>query len=203
MLRQRNRAIHFSPLFATLPRTNSRFMASYCTWRFCSLFKMASSPFGKMCTAGACAEDPGGSTPAPVITKPLALLISILAVLTATYLFQRKRSKLPLPPGPRGVPIFGNLFQIAPKYQWRQQQEWTQKYGPIFTMRLGAQTAIVLGTRQAARDLLDKRSKIYSDRPELTVCAKHISGGMFLLAFILAHSSILSYPGFIAPSDLY
>jgi len=159
-------------------------MASYCTWRFCSLFKIASS-FGKMCVAGTCAEDPGGSAPAPVITKPLVLLISFLAVLTATYHFQWKRRQLPLPPGPRGVPIFGNLFQIAPKYQWRQQQEWTQKYGPIFRMRLGAQTAIVLGTYQAARDLLDKRSKIYSDRPVFTVCAKYLSGGMFF--FLLFH----------------
>jgi len=57
-------------------------------------------------------------------------------------------------------------------------------------MRLGAQTAIVLGTQQAVRDLLDKRAKIYSDRPELRVCAKHLSGGMCLLALISAHSSI-------------
>jgi len=56
-------------------------------------------------------------------------------------------------------------------------------YGPIFRMQLGAQTVIVLGTYQAARDLLDKRWKIYSDRPELIVCAKHLSGGTSLLFF--------------------
>ena len=180
----------FRLLFPTLPRVDSRFMASYFTWRFCSFFNIASSPFDKMCIDGTCTEDRGGSTSATATTKPLALLISFLAVLTATYLFQQKRRQLPLPPGPRGVPIFGNLFQVALKYQWRQQQEWTQKYGPIFRMRLGAQTVMVLGTHQAARDLLDKRSKIYSDRPELVVCAKHLSGGTFLPAFILAHSSV-------------
>ena len=77
---------------------------------------------------------------------------------------------------------------MAPKYHWRQQQEWTQKYGPIFRMQLGAQTVIVLGTYKAARDLLDKRWKIYSDRPEFIVCAKHLSGGMPLLSFVLAYS---------------
>ena len=162
-------------------------MASYCTWRFCSIFNIA-FPLDKMCIAGACTQDPGGSTSGPVTAKLPALFISFLAVLIATYLIQQKRRQLSLPPGPRGVPVFGNLFQISPKYHWRQQQEWTQKYGPIFRMQLGAQTVIVLGTHQAARDLLDKRWKIYSDRPEFIVSAKHLSGGMPLLAFVLAYS---------------
>ncbi|RPA95776.1 cytochrome P450 [Choiromyces venosus 120613-1] len=154
---------------------------SYYTCKFCSLFNFPSSPFNKMCIAGNCTEDPGGGggsgTSPPASIRPLTIIISFLAVVIASYLFQQKRRRLPLPPGPRGVPIFGNLFQIARKYQWRQQQEWSQKYGPVFKMQLGTHTVIVLGTYQAARDLLDKRSKIYSDRPKFIVCAKHLSGG--------------------------
>ncbi|KAG0123481.1 cytochrome P450 [Tuber indicum] len=144
-------------------------------WRFCSLVNFAFYPFDKMCIAGA--EDPGGRTPPPITIRPLALFTSFLAVMIAAYLFKRKRRQPPLPPGPRGVPIFGNLFQIAPKYQWRQQQEWSQKYGPIFKLQLGVHMVIVLGTYQAARDLLDKRWRIYSDRPGFVVSAKYISGG--------------------------
>ena len=184
---QRERFI-FHLLFTTSPPVDSAFTMPYCTWKFCSLLNIPSFPFEKMFIAGTFAENLGGSTSGFVTAKLLGLFISFLAVLIANYLFQRKRGQLPLPPGPRGVPIFGNLFQIAPQYHWHQQKEWTQIYGPIFRIQLGALTVIVLGTHQAARDLLDKRWKIYSDRPEFIVCAKHLSGGTSLLAFVLAFS---------------
>jgi len=92
----------------------------------------------------------------------LALLVLSVGIL-AQQLF-KKKDPLPLPPGPPGLPIVGNSFQIPLINPWRKQAEWTKQYGPIYRLKLGKDTVIVLGTQQAAKDLLEKRSKIYSSR---------------------------------------
>ena len=81
----------FHLLFATSPPVDSTFTMPYCTWKFCALLNIPSSPFDKMCIAGTCAENLGGSTSRLVTAKLLGLFISFLAVLIAGYIFQRKR----------------------------------------------------------------------------------------------------------------
>jgi hypothetical protein len=44
-------------------------------------------------------------------------------------------------------------------------KEWGDKYGKVFSLKIGAGTIIVLNDRRAVHDLVDKRSAIYSDRP--------------------------------------
>lgn len=45
-----------------------------------------------------------------------------------------------------------------------QFQKWAQEYGPVYSLVLGTKTIVVLSSAEAIRDLLDKRSGIYSDR---------------------------------------
>jgi cytochrome P450 len=44
-------------------------------------------------------------------------------------------------------------------------KEWSDKYGSVFSLKIGRGTLIVLNDRRAVHDLIDKRSAIYSDRP--------------------------------------
>ncbi|CAZ84036.1 unnamed protein product [Tuber melanosporum] len=63
--------------------------------------------------------------------------------------------------------------------------EWTKKYGSIYKLKLGKDTVIVLGTQQAAKDLLEKRSKIYSSRPRTVMAGENVSRGKKLLAHLI------------------
>ncbi|OTB07018.1 hypothetical protein M426DRAFT_54404 [Hypoxylon sp. CI-4A] len=47
-----------------------------------------------------------------------------------------------------------------------QFQKWAEEYGPIYSLVLGTKIMIVLSSDQGIKDLLDKRSNIYSSRPE-------------------------------------
>lgn len=87
-------------------------------------------------------------------------------------------NKPPLPPGPPALPIIGNLHQMSLNAPWKQHMEWTKQYGPIFRLKAGKDTIIVLGTMQAARDLLDKKSKIYSSRPRSVMAFENVSKGL-------------------------
>ncbi|EMD69700.1 hypothetical protein COCSADRAFT_76274 [Bipolaris sorokiniana ND90Pr] len=58
-----------------------------------------------------------------------------------------------------------------------QFKKWAEEYGPVYSLMLGTWTLIVLASDQAVKDLLDKRSAIYSSRPDHYL-AQVASGGL-------------------------
>ncbi|GME27166.1 cytochrome p450 [Neofusicoccum parvum] len=85
------------------------------------------------------------------------------------------------PPGPPTVPIFGNIFQIPKENQHLQFTKWAKQYGPIYSVILGTKTLIVVNSDEVVKDLLDKRSAIYSDRMDMYTTGEIASGGLRLL----------------------
>lgn len=66
----------------------------------------------------------------------------------------------------------------------KQFQKWAEEYGPVYSLILGTKTLIVLSSAEAVKDLLDKRSAIYSDRPEMYIGQDLGSGGLRLLMMV-------------------
>ncbi|KAI0664172.1 cytochrome P450 [Cubamyces menziesii] len=110
---------------------------------------------------------------ASVMDVWLLLLAFTLFVLVKQY--TRKRN---MPPGPRGLPFLGNKHQVPSIKPWRKFAEWNRQYGPVVSFHLGSTPVIVLGTAQAAWDLLEKRSEIYSSRPRFVVAGEILSDNM-------------------------
>ncbi|KDQ53894.1 hypothetical protein JAAARDRAFT_197004 [Jaapia argillacea MUCL 33604] len=90
-------------------------------------------------------------------------------LLYTTYLFlvKRPRCGIPLPPGPPGLPLIGNLFDVPKDYMWLKFEEHSKTYGDVVTLRVLGKTIILVSSAEAASELLDKRSSIYSDRMRL------------------------------------
>ncbi|TPX12161.1 uncharacterized protein E0L32_007047 [Thyridium curvatum] len=78
-------------------------------------------------------------------------------------------SSLPLPPGPKPLPLIGNAHQAPKSHAWFQFTKWGREYGPIFYMNMLGQPLIVLSTSRAAHELLSKRGATFSDRPKMFV----------------------------------
>ncbi|KAM5541819.1 hypothetical protein V8D89_004548 [Ganoderma adspersum] len=70
-----------------------------------------------------------------------------------------------LPPGPTPLPIIGNVFDFPRKHLGREFAALSQRFGDVLYLNVLGQGIIMLGSLKAARDLLDKRSANYSDRP--------------------------------------
>jgi len=105
--------------------------------------------------------------------------IVLLALSTTAFLVVKRlvsSSKLPLPPGPPGHWLLGNT--IPKKFGYRKFEEWTKEYGPMFTLRQGSQTVIVIGRLQAAMDIMEKEGTSTSDRPRSIAAGETLSGGM-------------------------
>jgi cytochrome P450 len=45
-------------------------------------------------------------------------------------------------------------------------KDWGEQYGEVYSLKIGKGTMIVLNSRKAVHDLIDKRSAIYSSRPQ-------------------------------------
>ncbi|KAF7103746.1 hypothetical protein CFC21_104705 [Triticum aestivum] len=72
-----------------------------------------------------------------------------------------------LPPGPPGWPVVGNLFQVILQrrpfmYVVRDLRE---KYGPIFTMRMGQRTLVIVTDADLIHDALVKQGPMFASRP--------------------------------------
>ena len=114
----------------------------------------------------------------------MALLLiagmAFLALIMYTVLFVGHRDRR-LPPGPPTLPVIGNLHQIPTKGSYFAFTEWANKYGGIFSLKLGSGTAIVLTDRRLVKQLIDKKSSIYSNRPHSFVSHDLITGGDHIL----------------------
>ncbi|KAK6068944.1 cytochrome P450 1A2 [Seiridium cupressi] len=97
-----------------------------------------------------------------------ALFASVLTLLY-TRLF-RKKSPYPLPPGPPGKFLVGNLGQLSVDHPEEDYIRWGKEYKSdvIYTNVLG-QHMISLNSVKAATDLLDRRGANYCDRPRFTL----------------------------------
>ncbi|KIM89841.1 hypothetical protein PILCRDRAFT_812637 [Piloderma croceum F 1598] len=80
---------------------------------------------------------------------------------------RRNVAGLPLPPGPPGFPLLGNLFDFPKTDAWLTGAQWGKTYGSLVYLKVLGRPIIFSNTYEATMDLLDKRSLIYSSRPNL------------------------------------
>ncbi|KAL4261415.1 cytochrome P450 family protein [Pleurotus pulmonarius] len=97
--------------------------------------------------------------------------VAVLAFgfLLSTYLKRRATKRLRLPPGPPADPFIGHLRIMPSDQQELVFHEWAKTYGDVMYLRVLGHDIIVLDSVQAATELLEKRSALYSDRPNFTV----------------------------------
>jgi hypothetical protein len=114
----------------------------------------------------------------------MALLILVALFLCAVVLLRRARrnkSGMRYPPGPPADPIIGHLRIMPRKEEHETFHRWSQQYGDVMYLEVLGKAVVILSSEQAASDLLDKRSGIYSDRPAFPLFHKLV--GLAYLKF--------------------
>lgn len=65
-----------------------------------------------------------------------------------------------------------------------QFEKWAREYGPIYSLMLGTKTLVVLSSDKAVKELLDRRSGLYSHRQEMYIGQTLCSGDLRLLMMV-------------------
>ncbi|KAI0354238.1 CyP450 monooxygenase [Trametes cingulata] len=104
-------------------------------------------------------------SPFPKYADPTLELVAVLLALVVLRVIQ-SWSRRPLPPGPRGLPLVGNAYDIPQKKSWLVYRDLAAQYGDVVALHAFGQTLVIVSSVKAAVDLLEKRSAIYSDRQD-------------------------------------
>ncbi|CCM01417.1 uncharacterized protein FIBRA_03468 [Fibroporia radiculosa] len=106
-------------------------------------------------------------------------LAGVIILILVYFTFSGRRTAHRPPPGPKPIPILGNVHQLPSEYQWREFAQWAVKYGDVFYFQIFRKPALVINSVGAAHDLLERRSSKYSDRPRTVVLTELQVGAVY------------------------
>ncbi|XP_015273795.1 PREDICTED: cytochrome P450 2K3-like, partial [Gekko japonicus] len=101
--------------------------------------------------------------------------ISVLFLLALTLAFLWKRSDFwkstgkNLPPGPRPLPLIGNLHLLDLKRPHGTMLKLSKQYGPVFSFQMGFQKMVVLTGYKTVKEALVNQADAFADRPRIPV----------------------------------
>ncbi|XP_070588563.1 cytochrome P450 2K6-like [Erythrolamprus reginae] len=109
-----------------------------------------------------------------------AILTLLLFIFAIMFLLKknssRNNSSHNLPPGPRTIPILGNLHMMDLKRPEKTMIEWSKEYGPIFRMKLGFQEMVVLTGYETIKEALVNNGDAFADRPLIPIFEDAVKG---------------------------
>ncbi|KAK6939539.1 Cytochrome P450 [Dillenia turbinata] len=95
----------------------------------------------------------------------MPIVVAFVAVFLWFLLVRRlkAKSKYPSPPAVPGLPIIGNLLQLKEKKPYKTFTKWAETYGPIYSIKTGANTMVVLNNSEVVKEaMVTKYSSISS-----------------------------------------
>ncbi|KAK0235466.1 cytochrome P450 [Armillaria nabsnona] len=92
-------------------------------------------------------------------------LIAFIGLFLAALLGWKRSSSFKYAPGPYRWPVAGNAFQVSTEQSWLQFSAWRREFGDMIYLRIFSRSILILNSTESIKDLFEKRSSNFSDRP--------------------------------------
>lgn len=117
----------------------------------------------------------------PILSWSVLVVVTIVFYHSIACILRSNSSKVAkssktvtkLPPGPKGIPILGNLLTLG-ELPHHGLHELSMRYGPIMFLRLGFVPTVVVSSPAAAEEFLRTHDLFFANRP-FTEAAKYMS----------------------------
>ncbi|VAI77635.1 unnamed protein product [Triticum turgidum subsp. durum] len=111
------------------------------------------------------AELPAGGVGALAATAVAVGLLAVAVALAAKVdVGMGRKNRTNAPPVVPGLPIIGNLHQLKEKKPHKTFAKWFDIYGPIYTIRTGASSIVVLNSTEVAKEAMIEKFFCISTR---------------------------------------
>ncbi|XP_057673561.1 cytochrome P450 2K4-like isoform X2 [Corythoichthys intestinalis] len=98
------------------------------------------------------------------VTAPLACAAALFFLLLASRRDTSERGDKKDPPGPRPLPLLGNLLQLDLKWLDRALSKLAKQYGSVFSIYLGTRQVVVLAGYKALKEALVGNAVEFGER---------------------------------------
>ena len=65
----------------------------------------------------------------PTVLTLLDLILALVGIFLVKSFITRSRRPAPYPPGPKGLPVVGNVADMPTSQEWFKFAEWGEAYG--------------------------------------------------------------------------
>ncbi|XP_023253268.1 cytochrome P450 2K1-like [Seriola lalandi dorsalis] len=96
------------------------------------------------------------------------IMILLLVYLVSTFSFTSQEDKKE-PPGPRPLPLLGNLLQMDLKRPYETLLKFSKKYGSVFTIYLGPKKVVVLAGYKTVKEALVNHAEEFGERAQMQI----------------------------------
>ncbi|KAF2974904.1 hypothetical protein EK904_014437 [Melospiza melodia maxima] len=98
----------------------------------------------------------------------LVLIVAFLSILKTAGFWNNDRRQN-FPPGPRPLPIIGNLLLFDLKRPYRTYLELSKKYGPVFSVQMGHRKVVVISGYETVKEALVNQADAFAERPKIPI----------------------------------
>ncbi|KAM9316381.1 uncharacterized protein PAF06_007392 [Gastrophryne carolinensis] len=95
---------------------------------------------------------------------PVTILLSVVTIFFLAHVFSNHKYKN-FPPGPRPLPIIGNVHSINMKRPHETFIKLSKRYGTVFSVQIGMRKMVILCGYDTIKDALLNHAEALSDRP--------------------------------------
>ncbi|NXA13396.1 CP2K1 protein, partial [Sapayoa aenigma] len=98
----------------------------------------------------------------------LVFILAFLYVLKIGGFWNNKQRKN-FPPGPRALPIIGNLHLFDLKRPYRTYLQLSKEYGPVFSVQMGQTKVVVISGYETVKEALVNQADAFAERPKIPI----------------------------------